>query len=227
MKDSDIPKLKEIYKTINKTIMEYADTINKLEQNKDMVFHDKFIDFSKLTLKKICKNWNEELSQFKEEHFKTMIDNYRKEVSELKKESTKLISELESMYNEINEKKIEILKLNEKIKSDKEIFNIKEQIIRDTQAKYENAQKDLEICKVRLKDKENIINEIQTQFGYEKTKAYMFEDVIDNMKEILNAMIKNKKDIKEIKAFNSVLNKLPDDIKTLIEQITKNYNIMK
>ena len=227
LKDSDIPKLKEIYKTINKTIMEYADTINKLEQNKDMVFHDKFIDFSKLTLKKICKNWNEELSQFKEEHFKTMIDNYRKEVSELKKETTKLISELESMYNEINEKKIEILKLNEKIKSDKEIFNIKEQIIRDTQAKYENAQKDLEICKVRLKDKENIINEIQTQFGYEKTKAYMFEDEIDNMKEILTAMIKNKKDVKEIKAFNSVLNKLPDDIKTLIEQITKNYNIMK
>ena len=66
LKDSDIPKLKEIYKTINKTIMEYADTINKLEQNKDMVFNDKFIDFIKLTLKKI----EEEQQKQKEEEEK-------------------------------------------------------------------------------------------------------------------------------------------------------------
>ena len=86
--------------------MEYTDRINQLEQNKDMVFHDKFIEFSKSTLNKICKNWNEELSQFKEEHFKIMVNNYRKEISELKKDNTKLVNELDSLYSEINEKNI-------------------------------------------------------------------------------------------------------------------------
>ena len=153
LKNEDLPKLKEIFKIINKTITEYSEKISQLEQNKDMVFHDKFIEFSKSTLKKICKNWNEELSQFKEEHFKTMVNNYYKEISELKKDNNKLLNELELMYSEINQKNIEILKLNEKIKMDREIFGIKEEQIKNIQSKYDTVQKELEIYKVRLNDR--------------------------------------------------------------------------
>ena len=44
LKNEDLPKLKEIFKIINKTITEYSEKISQLEQNKDMVFHDKFYD---------------------------------------------------------------------------------------------------------------------------------------------------------------------------------------
>ena len=222
LKDEDLPKLKEIFKIINKTITDYADKISKLEQNKDMVFHDKFIEFSKSTLNKICKNWNEELSQFKEEHFKIMVNNYRKEISELKKDNTKLVNELDSLYSEINEKNIEILKLNEKIKLDKEIFGIKEDQIKSTQIKYDAIQKELEIFKVRLNDKETQLEMVQTQFGYFKGQANIIEDEFENIMQLLDSM--NRKDKR---SYNLIINKIGDEYKEKLKTLCKNYNIFK
>ena len=222
LKNEDIPKLKEIFVTINKTITEYADRINQLEQNKDMVFHDKFIEFSKSTLKKICKNWNEELSQFKEDHYQTMVNNYRKEISELKKDNTKLISELEASYAEINDKNIEIAKLNEVIKANKEIYGIKDEQIKSAQTRYETVQKELEIYKVRLNDKENVINNIQMEYGLYKSNANMMEDEIDNIMELLKSMNRRDK-----KSYNLTINKTRDEFKEILNALCKNYNIFK
>ena len=222
LKKEDIPKLKEIFLIINKTITDYADRISKLEQNKDMVFHDKFIEFSKSTLKKICKNWNEELSQFKEDHYQTMVNNYRKEISELKKDNTKLVNELESAYAEINGKNIEIMKLNEQLKSDKEIFQIKDEQIKSAQSKYETVQKELEIYKVRLNDKENIIANIQMDYGIYKSNANMLEDEIDNILELLKSMNRRDK-----KSYNLTINKTRDEFKVILNTLCKNYSILK
>ena len=222
LKNEDIPKLKDIFLIINKTITEYADRINKLEQNKDMVFHDKFIEFSKSTLKKICKNWNEELSQFKEDHYQTMITNYRKEISDLKKENTKILNELEASYAELNDKNIEILKLKEKINSDKEIFAIKDEQIKSAQSKYDTVQKELEIYKVRLNDKENVINNIQMEYGLYKSNANMLDDEIDNIMELLKSMNRRDK-----KSYNLTINKTRDEFKGVLNALCKNYNIFK
>ena len=188
LKDSDIPKLKEIFKMINKTISDYAERVNKLEQNKDMVFHDKFIEFSKTTLNKICKNWNEELNQFKEDHFKTMVSNYRKEIFDLKKENEKLIKEIESLYKEINERNIDILKLKEELKFEKEKIKKKEDEIKTLENKNDTIQKEIEIHKVRIKDKENTINEL-AQF---KSKYYLKDDEFETFKDILKNLISKK-----------------------------------
>ena len=222
LKNEDLPKLKEIFKIINKTITEYSEKISQLEQNKDMVFHDKFIEFSKSTLKKICKDWNEELSQFKEEHFKTMVNNYYKEISELKKDNNKLLNELELMYSEINQKNIEILKLNEKIKMDREIFGIKEEQIKNIQSKYDTVQKELEIYKVRLNDKENVINNIQIEYGLYKGKANMIEDEYDNIVNLLQSMHRKDK-----RGYNLLINKIGNELKELLISMVKNYGIFK
>ena len=187
-----------------------------------MVFHDKFIEFSKSTLNKICKNWNEELSQFKEEHFKIMINNYRKEISELKKDNTKLVNELESLYSEINQKNIEILKLNEKVKLDKEIFGIKEEQIKNTQSKYDTIQKELEIYKVRLNDKEAQLDKLVTQFGEFKGKANIIIDEFDTIIQLLDCM--NRKDKR---SYNLNINKIGDEYKEILKSLSKNYNIFK
>jgi len=187
-----------------------------------MVFHDKFIEFSKSTLKKICKNWNEELSQFKEDHYQTMITNYRKEISELKKENTKILNELEASYAELNDKNIEILKLKEKINSDKEIFAIKDEQIKSAQSKYDTVQKELEIYKVRLNDKENVINNIQMEYGLYKSNANMLDDEIDNIMELLKSMNRRDK-----KSYNLTINKTRDEFKGVLNALCKNYNIFK
>ena len=222
LKNEDIPKLKEIFLIINKTVTEYEDRINQLEQNKDMVFHDKFIEFSKSTSKKICKNWNEELSQFKEDHYQTMANNYRKEISELKKENTKLVSELESSYAEINEKNIQIAKLNEVIKGDKEIYKIKDEQIKSAQTRYETVQKELEIYKVRLNDKENVINNTQLELALFKSNARMLEDEIDTIMELLNSMNRRDK-----KSYNLTINRSRNEFKDILNALCKNYNIFK
>ena len=222
LKNEDIPKLKEIFKVINKTISNYEDIIKKLEQNKDLVFHDKFIEFSKSTLKKICKNWNEELSQFKEDHFKTMVNNYRKEIFDLKRDNTKLVNELEQLYSEMNEKNVEILKLNEIIKSNKEIFTIKEDQIKTTKNRCEALQKELEIYKVRVNDKEYYNNSLMKELGEYKSKANMMEDEVENIMELLKSMHRKDK-----KSFTLIIKKSEGEIKEILNSLCKTYNIFK
>ena len=220
LKNDDIPKLKEIFKVINKTVTDYAEIINKLEQNKDLVFHDKFIEFSKSTLKKICNNWNEELSQFKEDHFKTMVSNYRKEISELKKDNIKLVNELEQLYTDMNEKNIEILKLNEKLKMDEQIKQIKEDQIKSTESKYDSVQKELEIYKVRVKDKEDYINTITNELGNYKSKANMMEDEFENIKELMRCITRKDK-----RSFNSISKKTEQEFNDILNSLIKTYKI--
>lgn len=217
LKDSDIPKLKETFKKINKTISDYAERVNKLEQNRDMVFHDKFIEFSKSTLNKICKNWNEELSQFKEDHFKTMVSSYRKEISDLKKDNAKFLSEIESLYNEINEKNIEILKIKEELKFEKEKTKIKEDQIKTIENKYDVIQKEIEIHKVRIKDKENTIIMMGSELSKYKSAYNIKDDEFENFKGIVNNILlrNEKQSLKEI-------NKLENgDSKELLEWLFK------
>ena len=92
-KNKDIPKLKEIFKEINTTLLEYSSKIKILEKNKDIVFGDKFIETTKSNWNKTDNDWKEKLNKFKENHYITMINKYNNEISELKKENKDLINE--------------------------------------------------------------------------------------------------------------------------------------
>ena len=151
-----------------------------------------------------------------------MANNYRKEISELKKENTKLVSELESSYAEINEKNIQIAKLNEVIKGDKEIYKIKDEQIKSAQTRYETVQKELEIYKVRLNDKENVINNTQLELALFKSNARMLEDEIDTIMELLNSMNRRDK-----KSYNLTINRSRNEFKDILNALCKNYNIFK
>ena len=105
-KNKDIPKLKEIFKEINTTLLEYSSKIKILEKNKDIVFGDKFIETTKSNWNKTDNDWKEKLNKFKENHYITMINKYNNEISELKKENKDLINE----FKEYNEKIIENMK---------------------------------------------------------------------------------------------------------------------
>jgi len=222
IKENDIPKLKEMFKAINKTISEYSEHINKLEKNKKQVFHDKFIETNKSDWKKIYNNWNEELNQFKEDHFKTMENNYNKEINELKKENNNLVNELNSLFNENDAKNIEILKLNEKIKSDKEIYDIKQEEIKNVLKKNEAIQKEMEIYKVRLSEAESRLKSLEENLGIYKDKANYHEEELQNIIALITSLMK-----KEKKKYISYLNKIHDEYKTIFKDFNKVFNIIK
>ena len=222
LKESDIPKLKEMFKAINKTITEYSEKINNLEKNKKQVFHDKFIEQNKSDWKKTYNNWNEELNQFKEDHFKTMENNYSHELSELKKENSNLINELKSLFNEVDAKNIEIMKLTQKINSDKEIFDIKKKEIKDILEKNDKMQKEMEIFKVRLAETEKQLKTVENNLGNYKYKANMIEEQVDYIIRLIQSMINKNK-----KLYLSLFNKMQDEYKKVFQEFNKAFNIIK
>ena len=222
LKESDIPKLKEMFKTINKTITEYSEKINNLEKNKKQVFHDKFIEQNKSDWKKTYNNWNEELNQFKEDHFKTMENNYSQELSELKKENNNLINDLKSLFNDVNTKNIEIMKLNQKIHSDKEIFDIKQKEINVILEKNDKMQKEMEIFKVRLAETEKQLKTVENNLGTYKYKANMIEEQVDYIIGLITSMMSKNK-----KLYMSYFNKTQDEYKKIFQEFNKVFNIIK
>ena len=222
LKESDIPKLKEMFKAINKTITEYSEKINNLEKNKKQVFHDKFIEQNKSDWKKTYNNWNEELNQFKEDHFKTMENNYSHELSELKKENSNLINELKSLFNEVDAKNIEIMKLTQKINSDKEIFDIKKKEIKDILEKNDKMQKEMEIFKVRLAETEKQLKTVENNLGNYKYKANMIEEQVDYILRLIQSMTNKNK-----KLYFSLFNKMQDEYKKVFQEFNKAFNIIK
>ena len=215
IKENDIPEIKKMFKAINATILDYSKEIDKLEQNKDMFFHDKFVETSKSNWKNTYNIWNEELNQFKEKHYNTMIDNYSKELSKLKEENKNLINELDNISNENNNKNIEIAKLSEKFNSEKEIYQIKLDEIKDIKETNDTLQKEVELYRDRLTNVENTLANFKSQ-------ALMAEDQVDCIIDVIKSMIK-----KDRKKYLSNFNKMQRDYQMIVSELNRAFNIIK
>ena len=210
-KNKDIPKLKEIFKEINTTLLEYSSKIKILEKNKDIVFGDKFIETTKSNWNKTDNDWKEKLNKFKENHYITMINKYNNEISELKKENKDLINE----FKEYNEKIIENMKLNQQILADKEMLDIKQDEINKLKEKVEKAEKKLVILQGGLVQLEN-------ELAKYKDSTMLAEHQIDIMIRLIGIIIN-----KEKKIYLQYYNKLRDEYKQVFNDLGRIFNIFK
>ena len=215
IKENDIPEIKKIFKAINETILDYSKEINKLEENKDMFFHDKFIEISKSNWKNTYNTWNEELNQFKEKHYNTVIKNYTKEISKLKEENINLFNELNNISNDNNNKNIEITLLSEKFNSEKEIYQIKLDELKDMKVTNDALQKELDLYRDRLTNVENSLANFKSQ-------ALMSEDQVECIIDVIKSMIK-----KDRKKYVSNFNKMQKDYQIIIGELNRVFNIIK
>ena len=215
IKENDIPEIKKIFKAINTTLLDYSKEINKLEENKDMFFHDKFIEISKSNLKNTYNIWNEELNQFKEKHYNTMVENYTKEISKLKEENKNLFNDLNNISNDNNKKIIEIAQLSEKINSEKEIYQIKLEELKDTKVTNDALQKELDLYRDRLTNVENSLANFKSQ-------ALMAEDQVECIIDVIKSLIK-----KDRKKFLSNFNKMQRDYQIIIGELNRVFSIIK
>ena len=222
LKEEDIPKLKELFKIIESTISEYAETVVKLEDNKNLFFYERFIEESKSSLKAATKNWSEELSCFKEEHFKTMYENYKSEISNLKTENSRLQRELDRTNIKLDEKTIEIMKLKETIDNDKYILDQKDTTIKQKNNLNDNLIKRMNIAEVQILEHQKLNKELESKFIECNSTLKMKEDEMDNTLNVFGIMCSKNK-----KLYNQNVKKLPDEVKNQLDLICKTYNLFK
>ena len=213
-KDLKIPELKEIFKNINKTVLDYADLVKKFEENKHLFFHDKFIENVKSQWSEKENDWRRELNQFKESHFKTMENNYKKEIDTLIKEKEKLYEEKSDLKSDIDNKDLEIAKLQQKIESDKEIIDLKQGEIQTVTKNKEAIEMQLGINEVKIRSMEKILNEY-------KIKANILEEQIENIIILIESISKKDK-----RKYSSYFNKIMDEQhKNTFKELVKNLNL--
>ena len=156
--------------------------------------------------------------------FKIMENNnYNKEIIELKKQNNNLLDQINSSFNEINNKNIEIMKLiNENIKTNNEMYDKKQEEIKNALKKNEAMPNEMEIYKERLSESEKQLKYFEDNLGFYKDKANYLEENIEIIIALITSMIK-----KEKKKYSSYLNKIPDEQKNIFIEFNKIFKIIK
>ena len=144
-----------------------------------------------------------------------MIKNYSEELSKIKEEKNNLIKKLYNLTNEINKKKIEIDKLSEQFSSEKEIYQIKLEEIKNMKVANDALQKELDLYRAKLTDVEN-------NLGACKSEANITGQQVEYIMGAINSLIKKDK-----KKYLLYINKLEKNYRTIVNELNKTFNIIK
>jgi len=137
--DSKSVNLQSLFKTIQNIFMEFKDSVDKLDREKENVFKTKYLELSTKEIEGKSKNWIEEIRLFREDQIRAISENYEKSLSKAKDE----LEEANFNLTQIT------FQLNEEIQ------------LKDTfKAKFEDAKKEVQEYKNMMDQKDNII---QTQ----------------------------------------------------------------
>ena len=210
-KDSKIPKLKEIFKTINKTVTDYSELVKKIQENKELFFRDKFIEKVKSQWQEKENDWRRELNDFKEVHFKTMINNLEKEIELMKKENEKIYEEKISLKKYLDNKDLEITKLQQKVESINDIVKIKDNEIN-------NIKKNFEMQSALH---ENKVLSMEKNLNERIIQAQSSEDEIENIIRLIESISKREK-----RQYDSYFKKINGDTKNIFLDLIRNLNIV-
>jgi hypothetical protein len=220
--DSKNQELKNLLSNILNSYSEYAEIVGKLEENKNLIFRNKFIEETKNFVENSSKNMLDELSIFKEKHFKTMTDNYEKEISKLKNENLNLTSELEKTNLNLKELKNESEILENKLKnieSNKE----NEQFTNENKDNVIQTQKEtLEFCKASEKELREQYENNVIKLSECISESKMKEDELELITFVMESIFKKDKS-----SFERNLTKLSPQTKEKIRELNKKYKFIK
>jgi len=84
--DSKSVNLQSLFKTIQNIFMEFKDSVDKLDREKENVFKTKYLELSTKEIEGKSKNWIEEIRLFREDQIRAISENYEKSLSKAKDE---------------------------------------------------------------------------------------------------------------------------------------------
>ena len=135
--DNKSVNLQALFKTIQNIFMEFKDSVDKLDREKENVFKTKYLELSTKEIEGKSKNWIEEIRLFREDQIRAISENYEKSLSKAKDE----LEEANFNLTQIS------FQLNEEIQ------------LKDTfKAKFEDAKKETQDYKSISEHKDSIIS---------------------------------------------------------------------
>ena len=178
---------------INRTFFDYGDIVSKLEINKSLVFHEKFIEKSVLLFDERTKAIFDEMRSVKEEHYKNMLSTYEREIANLKDENKKLLFELNKANTSLKEQANEMLCL--RIKSEETTNNWKKfESLLSRQQTLINSQKETMIYYTnKIDDQNKRIENLELYFGNAMSSANYFADELDSALTLVVNIVRNEK----------------------------------
>jgi hypothetical protein len=85
--DSKNVNLQSLFKTIQNIFMEFKDSVDKLDREKENVFKTKYLELSTKEIEGKSRNWIEEIRIFREDQIRAISENYEKTISKLRDDS--------------------------------------------------------------------------------------------------------------------------------------------
>jgi hypothetical protein len=82
--DSKNTNLQSLFKTIQTIFMEFKDSVDKLDREKENVFKTKYLELSTKEIEGKSRNWIEEIRIFREDQIRAISENYEKTISKLR-----------------------------------------------------------------------------------------------------------------------------------------------
>jgi DNA repair exonuclease SbcCD ATPase subunit len=82
--DSKNVNLQSLFKTIQNIFMEFKDSVDKLDREKENVFKTKYLELSTKEIEGKSRNWIEEIRIFREDQIRAISENYEKTISKLR-----------------------------------------------------------------------------------------------------------------------------------------------
>ena len=218
------PNLQTVLKTVQNSLNDFKERIEKLDKNNSNLSENNFVKQSTQEIENKIKIWIEEIKNYKEEELKKINENYennlkksKEQIEELSFEITKknyIIEEKTEMKNtfdiKINESKNQIQQLNEMIQSKEDVIKNKDDCLKAFNDKIETHKSRIEDLEVQLNS--NIINL--------KMKEVELESVI----EIISFIAEKKKEKDKIK---KALTSISSENQEYIIKLLKKMGLIK
>lgn len=101
--DNKNVNLQSLFKTIQTIFMEFKDSVDKLDREKENVFKTKYLELSTKEIEGKSRNWVEEIRLFREDQIRAISENYEKSLAKAKDELEECNFNLTKLSYSLNE----------------------------------------------------------------------------------------------------------------------------
>ena len=213
--------LQSLFKGIQTALLEFKESVDKLDKENETVRKKKFETSSQNTESKSCE-WINEIKSFREEQTRNMYIAYEKIIKQTKNEIEELNFELTKknfeLTEQINLNKVNIEKISEshkKIREISEISSSKDKIIK--------AQNDnIKLLDTKINEYIKTREDLELKLNDSIVKFKMLEDELENIFMLFDSVLTRKKD-----KFERDVSKLTQENQYKIRKIAKQHKFIK
>ena len=212
--DSGSIYLQPIFKAFQENVIQFKDDINKLNQERENIFKQKYIEKCTEEINSKTKNWAEEIKLFLKKQIENITNNYTKnmqvsheEIERLTQENNRLTEE-NYMYQKY---KVKYEGQKNEVKTLMSISENKDEIIKTHKQHIQLKEEEL---KNIIEQKDNI----EVKLGEYISKFNILEMELEEIFFVIEAILEKKKD-----KYNSHLEALSLDSKEKFNQLKNKY----